>query len=43
VAAAYNAAELRAMLDASRLNDGRSRVFELGRTHIGIERALQAA
>jgi SAM-dependent methyltransferase len=43
VAAAYTAAELGAMLEASRLDDGRSRVFELGRTHVGIERKLLAA
>jgi 2-polyprenyl-3-methyl-5-hydroxy-6-metoxy-1,4-benzoquinol methylase len=42
VAAAYTASELRAMLAASRLNDGRSRVFERGRTHIGIERPRRA-
>jgi 2-polyprenyl-3-methyl-5-hydroxy-6-metoxy-1,4-benzoquinol methylase len=39
VRAAYTAAELRAMLERSRLNDGRSRVFKRGLTHLGIERA----
>jgi SAM-dependent methyltransferase len=42
VAAAYTASELQAMLAASRLNDGRSRLFERGRTHIGIERPRRA-
>jgi hypothetical protein len=27
------------MLERSRLNDGRSRVFKRGLTHLGIERA----
>jgi ubiquinone/menaquinone biosynthesis C-methylase UbiE len=39
VAAAYTVQELRAMLAASRLNDGRARVFWRGLTHAGIERA----
>jgi ubiquinone/menaquinone biosynthesis C-methylase UbiE len=39
VRAAYTAAELRTMLTASKLNDGRSRVFQRGLTHAGIERA----
>jgi len=39
VKAAYTADELQAMLSASKLNDGRSRVFKRGRTHLGIERA----
>lgn len=38
VAAAYTANELRSLLAASRLNDGRSRVFQRGLTHAGIER-----
>ena len=43
VAAAYTPAELRAMLAASRLDDGRTHVFERGRTHAGIERPSQMA
>jgi 2-polyprenyl-3-methyl-5-hydroxy-6-metoxy-1,4-benzoquinol methylase len=38
VRAAYTAGELRGMLERSRLNDGRSRVFKRGFTHVGIER-----
>jgi 2-polyprenyl-3-methyl-5-hydroxy-6-metoxy-1,4-benzoquinol methylase len=38
VHAAYTLGELRAMLAASRLNDGRTRVFQRGLTHLGIER-----
>jgi SAM-dependent methyltransferase len=40
VAASYTAAELGDMLAASRLNDGRARVFQRGRTHVGIERPV---
>lgn len=39
VRAAYTADELRALLALSKLNDGRTRVFEHQRTHMGIERA----
>jgi ubiquinone/menaquinone biosynthesis C-methylase UbiE len=39
VRAAYTADELQSMLEASKLNDGRTRVFRRGRTHLGIERA----
>jgi len=39
VRAAYTFSELESMLSRSRLNDGRSRVFRHGITHIGIERA----
>jgi ubiquinone/menaquinone biosynthesis C-methylase UbiE len=39
VRAAYTPEELQSMLTASDLNDGRSRVFKRGRTHLGIERA----
>ena len=42
VDAAYTAGELRMMLARSRLNDGRSRIFERGRTHAGIERPSQS-
>jgi 2-polyprenyl-3-methyl-5-hydroxy-6-metoxy-1,4-benzoquinol methylase len=42
VHAAYTTAELRGMLGRSRLNDGRSRVFQRGLTHLGIERAALA-
>jgi ubiquinone/menaquinone biosynthesis C-methylase UbiE len=38
VRAAYTLGELQTMLDQSRLNDGRSRVFKRGMTHLGIER-----
>ena len=43
VAAAYTPKELQAMLASSRLNDGRSRVFQRGRTHAGIERPRRPA
>jgi 2-polyprenyl-3-methyl-5-hydroxy-6-metoxy-1,4-benzoquinol methylase len=39
VRAAYTAEELRGLLALSKLNDGRSRVFQHQRTHLGIERA----
>jgi len=42
VHAAYTTAELRSMLGRSRLNDGRSRVFQRGLTHLGIERPALA-
>ena len=42
VHAAYTTAELRDMLGRSRLNDGRSRAFQRGLTHLGIERAALA-
>ena len=38
VRAAYTAEELEVMLAASKLGDGRARVFRRGRTHLGIER-----
>lgn len=38
VRAAYTSRELEEMLRKSRLNDGRSRIFRHGSTHIGIER-----
>jgi ubiquinone/menaquinone biosynthesis C-methylase UbiE len=38
VRAAYTAPELEEMLQTSRLNDGRARIFRHGLTHIGIER-----
>jgi 2-polyprenyl-3-methyl-5-hydroxy-6-metoxy-1,4-benzoquinol methylase len=38
VRAAYTQDELQHMLEGSRLNDGRSRVFKRGLTHLGIER-----
>ena len=38
VRAAYTSAELEEILQRSRLNDGRSRTFRHGSTHIGIER-----
>jgi ubiquinone/menaquinone biosynthesis C-methylase UbiE len=38
VRAAYTTGELQRLLVKSRLNDGRSRVFRRGLTHIGIER-----
>jgi ubiquinone/menaquinone biosynthesis C-methylase UbiE len=41
VHAAYTAPELRELLSRSRLNDGRSRVFNRGLTHVGIEREAQ--
>jgi len=43
VKAAYTAEEMQEMLDASKLGDGRSRVFKRGRTHLGIERAPSLA
>ena len=43
VHAAYTAEELNALLQRSRLNDGRSRVFTRGLTHVGIERESGAA
>lgn len=42
VRAAYTIEELQDLLRRSRLNDGRSRVFKRGRTHIGIERAASS-
>lgn len=39
VRAAYTADELSALLALSKLSDGRSRVFQHQRTHLGIERA----
>ncbi|HWO74225.1 MAG TPA: class I SAM-dependent methyltransferase, partial [Dehalococcoidia bacterium] len=42
VRAAYTKSELEALLRASRLNDGRSRVFTRGLTHAGIERPALA-
>jgi ubiquinone/menaquinone biosynthesis C-methylase UbiE len=42
VRAAYTLDELQAMLEASRLDDGRSRVFRRGLTHLGIERPALA-
>ena len=39
VRAAYGLPELRALLEGSALNDGRSRVFRKGRVHQGIERS----
>jgi ubiquinone/menaquinone biosynthesis C-methylase UbiE len=42
VRAAYTLGELRQMLERSRFNDGRSRVFKRGLTHIGIERPALA-
>jgi ubiquinone/menaquinone biosynthesis C-methylase UbiE len=43
VRAAYTLDELQEMLESSRLNDGRSRVFKRGLTHLGIERAALAS
>jgi ubiquinone/menaquinone biosynthesis C-methylase UbiE len=43
VRAAYTLDELEAMLERSRLNDGRSRVFKRGLTHLGIERPALAS
>ena len=43
VRAAYTPGELRGMLEKSRLNDGRSRVFKRGLTHLGIERLALAS
>ncbi len=43
VHAAYTAPELDALLKRSRLNDGRSRVFNRGLTHVGIEREATAS
>ena len=42
VRAAYTLDELQSMLEKSRLNDGRSRVFKRGLTHLGIERPALA-
>jgi len=42
VRAAYTKSELAALLRASRLDDGRSRVFTRGLTHAGIERPALA-
>jgi SAM-dependent methyltransferase len=42
VRAAYTVEELRDLLVASKLNDGRSRVFQHQRTHLGIERAAKS-
>jgi ubiquinone/menaquinone biosynthesis C-methylase UbiE len=42
VHAAYTVGEMKDMLRRSRLNDGRSRVFQRGLTHLGIERAALA-
>jgi ubiquinone/menaquinone biosynthesis C-methylase UbiE len=42
VRAAYTIGEMKDMLRRSRLNDGRSRVFQRGLTHLGIERAALA-
>jgi ubiquinone/menaquinone biosynthesis C-methylase UbiE len=43
VRAAYTLDELQSMLEQSRLNDGRSRVFKRGLTHLGIERPALAS
>ncbi len=43
VRAAYTFGELQSMLELSRLNDGRSRVFKRGLTHLGIERPALAS
>lgn len=43
VRAAYTPGELQGMLEQSRLNDGRSRVFKRGLTHLGIERPALAS
>jgi ubiquinone/menaquinone biosynthesis C-methylase UbiE len=42
VLAAYTMRELGALLASSKLNDGRSRVFKRGLTHLGIEREALA-
>lgn len=42
VRAAYTIDEMRDMLRRSKLNDGRSRVFQRGLTHLGIERPALA-
>jgi ubiquinone/menaquinone biosynthesis C-methylase UbiE len=42
VRAAYTVEELVAMLAASKLNDGRTRIFRHQRTHLGIERPALA-
>jgi 2-polyprenyl-3-methyl-5-hydroxy-6-metoxy-1,4-benzoquinol methylase len=43
VHAAYTPGELQGMLERSQLNDGRSRVFKRGLTHLGIERPALAS
>jgi len=43
VRAAYTLGELQGMLERSRLNDGRSRVYKRGLTHLGIERPALAS
>ncbi|HEU0074355.1 MAG TPA: class I SAM-dependent methyltransferase [Dehalococcoidia bacterium] len=43
VRAAYTLGELQSMLEQSKLNDGRSRVFKRGMTHLSIERAALAS
>jgi hypothetical protein len=42
VRAAYTIDEMRDMLRRSKLNDGRTRVFQRGLTHLGIERPALA-
>ncbi len=42
VRAAYTMAEMKEMLDSSKLGDGRTRVFQRGLTHLGIERPALA-
>jgi ubiquinone/menaquinone biosynthesis C-methylase UbiE len=43
VRAAYTLDELQSLLEQSKLNDGRSRVFKRGLTHLGIERPALAS
>jgi ubiquinone/menaquinone biosynthesis C-methylase UbiE len=43
VRAAYTLDEMQSMLEQSKLNDGRSRVFKRGLTHLGIERPALAS
>jgi ubiquinone/menaquinone biosynthesis C-methylase UbiE len=43
VRAAYTVDELASMLQSSKMNEGRSRVFRHGRTHLGIERKALSA